>query len=215
MFCDKCGEQVENGTKFCPKCGNALQGNVSKSSIPEYLPRNNKLKKVLGLIIIAVVGVTAIFTIFGKKSAEDVALDACKTTVEGKTEKYYTLLAQPYKTYMAGPDGWFDDDAEFCEELSELAEEVQDEIIDQCGEDFKTEYQVTRVEKCTKETLDYVKSELSRDYDYEPDLIKDAAVVTISIKASGEEGAGLWTHEQACVKIGSSWYIHRPGFSSI
>lgn len=33
MFCNKCGKEIEVGTKFCTNCGNKLEGYVTKASI--------------------------------------------------------------------------------------------------------------------------------------------------------------------------------------
>lgn len=30
MFCGKCGENVDDNTKFCPKCGNLISGMIGR-----------------------------------------------------------------------------------------------------------------------------------------------------------------------------------------
>lgn len=151
----------------------------------------------------------------GGKSVEDVALEACKTTDEGNITKYYKLLAEPYLKYMVGSNGWYATDAEFQEELLGWSEDRRNDIVRQCGENFKAEYQVISVEKCDQDALKRVRAELDREYGYEREKIKEAAVVNVSIKARGNMGFNSWTHTVSCVKIGGSWYVHRPGFDSI
>ena len=75
---------------------------------------------------------------------------------------------------------------------------------------FPTPYVCTLYDE---EELKLVQFELSRDYEYDVDEIKAAAVVDVLIKGSGSEGEANWTHEIYCVTINGKWYIHRPGFS--
>lgn len=44
MFCDKCGAQVSENAKFCPRCGNRLQETENRS-IDENIERSQNLLK--------------------------------------------------------------------------------------------------------------------------------------------------------------------------
>ncbi|MDO4481073.1 MAG: hypothetical protein Q4B56_08450 [Erysipelotrichaceae bacterium] len=171
-----------------------------------------KWKKKIGVVML----LGMVFVLFGcgtKSSPEKVAIKACETTLNSDMEAYYKLLAPPYQEYMIGEDGWYKDDVEFREELLDWSQEHRDDIINRCGSNYKFECEIKDVKNCTADNLESVKTELE-DYGYDSNQIKDAAIATVLIHASGPEGKGSWTSEESCVKIGGSWYLHRPGFDT-
>ena len=58
-FCINCGNELEDGVKFCPNCGTPTDGNVSSST----QARKKKSKK--GILIAAIVGAIALISICG------------------------------------------------------------------------------------------------------------------------------------------------------
>ena len=82
-------------------------------------------------------------------------------------------------------------------------------------DDVKVKCKAEDMETCDGTDLAQVKYELQHDYDYDADKIKGAAVVTVRITAKGSERENEWTMQISCVKIGGSWYVHRPGFTSV
>lgn len=68
-FCTKCGNEVADGTKFCPKCGGAMQVKVSKgkTSVDKAAPKMVVDKKI---IIGAVVLVALILIISGASKSK-------------------------------------------------------------------------------------------------------------------------------------------------
>lgn len=72
MFCQKCGKEVKEGTKFCENCGTAVFGTVNQNSTINSVGSvaNNakpKPKKKRGLIIgiAAIIFVVILFAIMG------------------------------------------------------------------------------------------------------------------------------------------------------
>ena len=124
-------------------------------------------------------------------------------------------MAPPYIDYMVGPSGWYSTDEEFQQVLADSAEEQAWQISGTCGDDVKVKCKAEDVETCDGTDLAQVKYELQHDYDYDADKIKGAAVVTVRITAKGSERENEWTMQISCVKIGGSWYVHRPGFTSV
>jgi len=59
MFCSKCGENVVEGTAFCPKCGNPVTGSVNvDQEQPAVTPAPvNAQKMTRGTIVLIVVSV--------------------------------------------------------------------------------------------------------------------------------------------------------------
>lgn len=77
MFCGKCGENVDDNTKFCPKCGNLISGNDRATQVkPEAqkykdLVNGNNKNKTVGMIVVAIIGLVVIsgaFWLFGGRS---------------------------------------------------------------------------------------------------------------------------------------------------
>lgn len=62
MFCEKCGAEVPDGKKFCPKCGNSLEGiSASKSSDSKFdfvglWSEWSTGKKVIAIIAVCCIG---------------------------------------------------------------------------------------------------------------------------------------------------------------
>ena len=62
MYCNKCGNKIEEGTQFCSKCGNS----VSNNNVNEKNKNNNKKKWSMWYILVIIVGVIIGIAIIGK-----------------------------------------------------------------------------------------------------------------------------------------------------
>lgn len=63
MFCIKCGNQIPDEAKFCPKCGQAVQGNVEEKveeKVEKKSVKTGKIPPVLKIILIVVAVIAAI-----------------------------------------------------------------------------------------------------------------------------------------------------------
>lgn len=230
MYCRNCGKKINDTAVFCRYCGAKIKDQASnihremngkKYRNSKAGKKNSNKKKVqpaiIGAVEVIVVIVFLVSIFLGKKgnqsSAENVAIAAEKYMLEQDIDKYYSLLAPPYERYMVGSGSWYKDADEFKRTLLEWDGGYRNEMINRCGEDLKITYEVEKDTLYDEEELKLVQFELSRDYEYDVDEIKAAAVVDVLIKGSGSEGEANWTHEIYCVKINGKWYIHRPGFS--
>lgn len=214
MYCGNCGTQIDDSIKFCPNCGEMINGRAGHNAqvINESNPPVPKKKHKLLSFCIAVLIIIAGVLLCTQNTPGKVAVKACKTTLDGNMKAYYQLLSKPYREYMVGDHGWFSTKEEFQKELLYFAEDFQNEIRRSCGEKYKVQFEVIDTDKYDNQRLTTLKSKLQRDYDYDMNKIKAATIVTVRITASGENGEANWTTEQSCVKIGGRWYIHRPGF---
>ena len=219
MFCGKCGAQLEDDAKFCPACGAVIEQNTASE---KQKPSGSGIAKIMkspsrmiGVAAVVLVVILAVVLGFGGKSPEKIAAKACETELNQDVKGYYKLLAPPYIDYMVGPSGWYSTDEEFQQVLADSAEEQAWQISGTCGDDVKVKCKAEDMETCDGTDLAQVKYELQHDYDYDADKIKGAAVVTVRITAQGSERENEWTMQISCVKIGGSWYVHRPGFTSV
>jgi len=62
MFCQNCGNQVDNNTEYCPKCGSKIVKNLDTENmekVQEIKPKKKKNGKVIlvGIVVIAVIGI--------------------------------------------------------------------------------------------------------------------------------------------------------------
>lgn len=81
MFCDKCGNELNEGASFCPKCGNKIEANIAaKASVPSQSKRKNKWRIVLMVAI--VFGVLLFFyrTVINRNLLADSLKDGAGTT---------------------------------------------------------------------------------------------------------------------------------------
>lgn len=228
MYCENCGNKVDDDAVFCTKCGKQFsQKNKRDTNNIKINPKNIKMNTVnfkvskkiimivglaLIVILLMMIGIKGIGT---TGSARKVAVAATKYSIEGKINKYYKLLASPYKEYMCGSNGWYKDENEFKKDIEDLENEQKQSILNACGNHAEIKYSVDYTVDCDADQLDAVRRELARDYDYNPDDIQDAMVVSVAINATGSNGQSNWTDENSCVKIHGKWYIHRPGFESV
>lgn len=241
MYCRKCGNELEPDAAFCTNCGIKLDQQKmqhienkndrrnqirydTETNVKSNVRNNRKMVRVSKKIILSVILVIGFIclvtgTVIKKtgvtNSAREIALSSTEYLMEGKTDKYYKLLAMPYKEYMCGDDGWYNDEEEFKKDIEDITKEKKQTMISDCGEPVKIKYEVDDTIDCDAEQLNAVRSELARDYDYNPDDIQEAMVVSVAINATGPDGQSNWKNQCGCVKIHGKWYVHRPGFESI
>lgn len=59
MYCQKCGNKIEEGTQFCSKCGNSVSNNNVKG-ISEEEKRKRNIKTIIVCVAVIVVLFVAI-----------------------------------------------------------------------------------------------------------------------------------------------------------
>lgn len=227
MFCGKCGKEVAAGATFCGNCGAPIEKKSSSISFEKSScfddekynrgVKNKKsgVKKVLGILVIVIVVALLIIPLKNRNSAENVAIKACKATVEGDMDTYYKVLAPDYIDYMVGSDGWYSTYDEFKEDLLDYANDHREDIEYECGKNFKIKYSAEVEEECDADMITQVQYELYHDYGYDEESVKAAKLIKVSMDVSGSDRETTYSTIIACVKIGTKWYVHRPGLSSL
>lgn len=81
MFCEKCGEKLEDNVKFCSKCGNPINGNVvgtqtdSKTEKYKEIVNGSKKNKTVGMIAVAIIVLVVIAGAFRLVGGSDKSSD--------------------------------------------------------------------------------------------------------------------------------------------
>ena len=73
MFCTKCGNEMQQGSKFCPKCGQNVEGSASVNNYDtnsNLRVKSNKkaLMIILSIVLVIILGAVS-FTIYAVKSS--------------------------------------------------------------------------------------------------------------------------------------------------
>lgn len=149
MFCGKCGNQVTDGSAFCPECGEKFDGGTynTKNYIPELNKPTKNLKKRIICIVVAVAvvfGVVGIFHAIFSDSAEDVAIKYAEAVERGDLEKCCEYLAMDYEKFM--------------EDYIYAITEAEDMTIDEFYDKIEEKYENNLDEKITIDDFsDFIK----------------------------------------------------------
>lgn len=224
MFCKNCGTQLGGNERFCPGCGAPAEdqpayrhGNRGYQSFGGGAPAKTgygMLKIIIPALLILIAAAGGLLIFRSLRSADRVAVKAAEAIADGDMEAYCSLLAPPYKEYMLGPDGWFENEGDLQADLFWSLEYISQDFSDSCGGDYRVDCEAIDRITFEDQTLESVRRSLQEDYHYDGDEVKKAEVITVSVQASGSLGEESRPLELACVKIGGSWYIHHPGLNT-
>lgn len=109
MFCNKCGNELKENTKFCSKCGNPIINDVkqviNEDSKQSSLIRNNKIIITISIIVILVISLGVIMNITlsdnGLIKSTKTTLDSAEKSNKKETSKknYYKFIDTQYFTF--------------------------------------------------------------------------------------------------------------------
>lgn len=173
--------------------------------------------KELSALFVAALTISVALCGCSSSSAENVAKKAAQAYVDENASAYCKLLAPGYIDYIVGNDGWYNTTDEFKEDvIQDDMDELKNKFVKRYGENYSVEVSVLNVKSVEDEkTLERVQKELINDYNYEEGDIKDAAKVEIRFRCKGNNTGGDIYHTTYCVKVGGSWYIHRPDINAL
>lgn len=188
----------------------------------EMISRGQMLARSIRISLVMLLGFMTVLTLGAcgsSSSPEGVAEKAGQAYVDQDANAYYDLLAPGYAEYVAGPNGWYETEEEFVNDVVAVnIEEFHDECEDFCGtSDYHIKSVKTRVAKtCENEAmLDDVRDELANNYYYEHDEIQDVVETEIIYRVVGNESLEDRIQTINCVKVGGSWYIHQPEIDAL
>ena len=191
MFCNNCGNPVEEGTAFCQNCGSLVS---PEEAIVVAEKKTSGNKKIIIGVLAAVVAVVALILVFGGKKYEKVAEDYLKAAQKGKGKEVVTLSI-PEKVLK-----------KMCKELDisksdayDIAEEYAEEIDGKISFDIKKSESLKKLDKLEDEVEDWYEiddlddfrdmmEEGLGEYGFDEDKVKNAYAVEAKITFKYDDG---------------------------
>lgn len=224
MFCGKCGENVDDNTKFCPKCGNLISGNDRATQVkPEAqkykdLVNGNNKNKTVGMIVVAIIGLVVIsgaFWLFGGRSYKK----TIKEYVNAQFNYSQDSIKKVVKLFPEGMweqvveqginEGEFESEGEAIEFLEEQLKEANETLEEYYGEDFKYSYKITEEKDLSKKDIHEIEEDWE-DMDVKLEKeIKEGKEITIKVEVKLADGENAVDNELdlQLVKVGRSWCL--------
>ena len=224
MFCGKCGENVDDNTKFCPKCGNLISGNDRATQVkPEAqkykdLVNGNNKNKTVGMIVVAIIGLVVIsgaFWLFGGRSYKK----TIKEYVNAQFNYSQDSIKKVVKLFPEGMweqvveqginEGEIESEGEAIEFLEEQLKEANETLEEYYGEDFKYSYKITEEKDLSKKDIHEIEEDWE-DMDVKLEKeIKEGKEITIKVEVKSADGENAVDNELdlQLVKVGRSWCL--------
>lgn len=208
MFCAKCGTECEEGTVFCPSCGEKLEDSnlVGASNAGSVTERQGKfIGKILrGIVVLAVVvlvitGVKRLFFNGGYSDMEDLVDEYCEAFEEKDAEGIIELMLPELVEYAEKQnDSW---DKELKEALQKEMDDDFEQLEENCGDDLSFSHKIGNIEneEDTAETL-------QKQLDFSSgEVFCNQVKVKISVK--GDKGEETKNKTLYVVKVKGKWYL--------
>lgn len=217
MFCKNCGAQINEGSKFCPKCGTpagnaggAAPGGTQGGYGGGGSVRTAKKPPYLAIGVVAVVAVVVIVAavligkaIFGKGYEKPL-----KTLIKGVEEQDGEMILSAFSEKTI--DAMEEQSGMKKSELEDMMEEefeymFTDEDID--GDDIEIKYEVEKVKKLDKDDIKDIEDELKDYYDIKEDISAAReldVVLTTYIDGDEEDEEDV---ELIVIKVDGKWYL--------
>lgn len=213
MYCGKCGSEVNNGVLFCPNCGEQLTQEYVINNSAAVKPAKKGVGKFLKIIIPAIViialAITAIVLV-KNNSYKKVAEKFYKAVETQDINLMKSIISQYWIDYQIAD---YDTD----EYLDGDIESVFIDVIEalDCGDNIEIlSCTIINEKKADKDDLKALKDNIYDWYAYyvysEDEFnssISDACVVTLRIKARGDEDTNMLTTDLLTVKENGKWKV--------
>ena len=224
MFCGKCGQEIPDGVRFCPRCGNAIAnagqgtdavgpgypGNYSSQSVPV----TKKTNRIIGIAVVAVAAilvVALVLVLFGGRNYKKAAEEYVEAMYEADSEKMMELMPKDLREALLEEiiaSEWLRGEDEAYRYMNRELADAADTLDSTLGSGWKVSCEAVDVEEWTEEELEeYVDDIL---YDYGVDIkAKEGKNVIVQVIVRSKDGETTSEQEVPVpvVKIGRSWYV--------
>ncbi|MBC5688771.1 zinc ribbon domain-containing protein [Mediterraneibacter sp. NSJ-55] len=216
MFCKNCGAQLNEGAKFCPKCGTpAVNGNAGGNSrgyqggASPVQPQKKPPYLAIGLIAIVVVVVIVLAAVLGKtvfgKGYEKPIKNLIKGVEEQDGEIILSAFSENTIEAMEDQSGY---DKKDLEDMMEEEFEYMFSGEDWEDADLEFKYEIEDSKKLDKDDIKDIEDELKDYWDIREDISAARELdVTMTVYVDGdEEDDNDATIE--VIKVDGKWYIN-------
>jgi len=211
MFCENCGNRLEEGSVFCTNCGSRVDGAApvaAPAAAPAAKKLNLKLNKKTLLIgavaLVAVVALVLILVLGGGRTAEGTVEQFMNAMVKGDFSKAVDLLPEEALEYLAEEEGY--DKDEIKDMINDMEDEMKDameEMEDYMG-DFKITYEIKDQDELSRSEL----KDLKEEYEELDIEISEAIAFEVEMVIETEDfGEQEQEMEIIVIKVGKNWYI--------
>lgn len=200
MYCNKCGTPVDEGVRFCPRCGNEL----INAQLPVVYGAENKKNRIIGIaavVVSALIIAVIALAVFGGRGYKKTIKEYMKCTIETQNGKTYVSLFP--KEILGISHG---DKESVYNAAEKMLKNIKDDMTDTLGgvKDYK--YKITDSERADRDDLREMKEELSNKYSLK---ISDMREVEAECRIDGENGRALkLEYDFTLIKSGGEWYIY-------
>lgn len=205
MFCENCGTQVSENTKFCPKCGTQIiqeENWKNKESI-----KKNKYIGIFIILIVVVVGFSFWLNVSGVLGGYEKIIEKyVKAIQEEDGELLCSIYAPEYVDYMTGSGSFFSDQEELAEFFAEECEEKHEDLSGGIESHPDIKYDIVNEEKLDESELEELNDDLEDWYDFEKNSVSKAYYVTFEVYIPG---GTVYHAENYLLKIHGKWYMGR------
>lgn len=205
MFCNNCGNQIQDGLQFCTSCGVKLGAPIPAVQTPDNLGGQIIVKKspfnlkfVIAGVAALVVVVLAFALIFGGNGASSPE-GAVETLLDG----FIDLDASEVVSVMPPMIGTDREDVE--EMLDMMFDKAPDSELDVIED---AEYKIVNVQTILGNDLQYIIMGTGAMVDGD---IEGAAKVKVTMFADGDSE----TDEITVIKVDGDWYVNFGDMSSM
>lgn len=224
MFCNNCGNQVEEGTVFCQNCGSPVgqEGTPQpewEAPVENAGKSSGKIKIIIGAAVVVVAAVVLILVLGGKKYEK--TLNAYLDAAIKAKGKEFVNLALPEEVQKELFKEMDISKKEFYDRMDEVLENKK-EYNKENG--IKISYEIKKAESLKK--LDKLEDEVEAmiggddlkdfrdsmddmygDYDLDEDKIKNAYVVEVKVTQKSDEGKTSDKSYFIVYKYDGKWYV--------
>lgn len=205
-FCGNCGAQMDDDAKVCGQCGTPIDGNAGKApEVKAVDPEKAKemMKKVKGVIALAVVTVVAIMA---------VKIISGFTGTKGLVRKTMTA----YEKYdidaivSLSSDLYYYSDAEdYVDEYFEYAVgKTLDSFESSVGHSYKMSYEVEEIYDLSQRKQDEILEDIEDLFsDFDLDIIRKIAVADVKVTAKQGSKSASKTVNIIMSKEGKTWRV--------
>lgn len=203
-FCGNCGAQLDDDAKVCGQCGTPIDGNSGKvPGLKVVDPEKKMMKKVKGVIALAIVMVIAVVVI--KIISGFTGTNGLVRKIMAAYEKYDIDTIVSFSSDMY----YYNDYEDYVDEYFEYAVGSNiDSFESSVGHSYKMSYEVEEIYDLSQRKQDEMLKNIEYAYpDFDVDIISKIAVANVKVTAKQGSKSVSKTVNITMSKEGNTWKL--------